>query len=141
MINRPILAVMTALAALSAAGCSSITGSDPLEDFVWIPIPSPESVVPEVEATSAVRLLYVQGTLQTPSPCYDLSGNVGKAGGKITLRVRATPGTGTNCAGLGAFRYWVIIGDLALRTYELHVIHEVRGGDGGTFTLNVTVID
>lgn len=81
------------------------------------------------------------GVLKAASPCYDLLGSVRMGGGQITLRVRATPETGDDCAGVGAFRYTAVTGDVARRTYRLNVIHEVVGGEAAALTLNLTVVD
>lgn len=135
----PMLA--TALVLLTAS-CSSLTETDEMEEFVWTPRINPESVVDTVETSSALRVLHIVGRLRTPSHCDDLEGDYGRSGKQLTLRVRATPGPGTNCdSGPGGFQYHAVVDGLGRQTYQLRVIHDVYGGQRKEFNLVVAVID
>ena len=122
------------------AGCGSVTGTDYLKEFT-VGTMDPTNLVPQVEATSALRILYIQGLIQTPSPCYQVNGDFDKSGAGLTLRVRANETTGTGCdAALGGFRYTAVVGDLKRRTYQLRVIHEIDGSQDKEFNLTVAVV-
>ncbi len=126
---------------LLALGCKSVTSPVDLDEFRWSPMPSPETLVPKAEATSALLILYIQGLLQTPSPCYGLSGDFEKNGNRLTLVVSATPSAGTNCdSGVGGFEYTAVITDLKKRTYDLKVVHNVEGGERKEYNLSVDVV-
>jgi hypothetical protein len=134
--------VVAAVLGILAVGCSSITGTDEMDQFTWSLRVNPESVVDGVEATSALRLLHIQGRVRTPSRCDDLKGDYGRSGNQLTLRVTAVPGSGTNCeAEPGGFQYHAVIDGLGRKTYQLRVIHEAYGEQSREFDLQVSVID
>jgi len=115
---------------------------DSLNEFRSSAVPHPETLTERAEATSALRTLYVQGWLTTPSPCYGLDGEYGRKGRRLTLRVWAQPVEGTDCnSGPGGFQYTAVILGLDRRTYHLDVIHDVSGGQRREFNLQVTVVD
>jgi hypothetical protein len=118
-----------------------VTNPVDLDEFRWSPMPNPEALVPKVEATSALSILYIQGLVHTPSPCYRLSADFEKSGSRLSLVISATISTGTNCdAGVGGFEYTAVITDLKRRTYDLQVIHDVEGGSRDEYNLSVDVV-
>jgi hypothetical protein len=141
-----ILAVSASIVVLVSClllpvGCSSVTGPVDLDEFRWNPMPNPEALVPKAEAMSALSILYMQGLLQTPSPCYGLVGDFKKDGSRLTLSVDANPASGTNCdSGVGGFQYTAVVTGLKRRTYDLRVIHDVQGGARNEYNLSVEVV-
>ncbi len=135
------LAMTLALGLLGAAGCADVTGVDYMKEFTVGTMPDPETLVPGVEANSALRLLYIQGLVQTPSPCYDLAGDFEKKGSTLTLRVEAERDDGTGCeVGKGGFRYNALVGGLKRGSYTLKVVHTIDGAQASQFTLSVEVM-
>ena len=134
--------VLATLLVVLAAACSSLTGTDEMDQFTWSPLVNPESAVETVEASSAIRLLHIQGRLRTPSACDDLEGEYRRSGKQLSLRVKAVPGSGTDCdSRSGGFRYHAVVDGLGRDSYELRVIHEAYDGQQREFNLQVSVID
>jgi len=95
-----------------------------------------------VEASSALRILHIQGRIPTPSHCDDLEGNYRRSGKQLTLRIKAVLGPGTNCdSGPGGFQYHAVVDGLKRQTYQLKVIHDVYGGQNREFNIEVVIID
>lgn len=140
--RRATITIVTTVVALwVAAGCSAVTDPVEIDEFRWSPLADPETRVSVATSTSALSLLYIQGVLTTPSPCYGLSSDFQKDGEKLTLLIDARPTSGTNCdSGPGAFEYTGVITNLKRRTYDLRVVHDVQGGDGDEFNLTVSVV-
>lgn len=141
MPKRSSKAVGVLAAFLVVVGCSSVTSVDALRDFSVVAMPDPENLVPGVDATSALKLLYIQGLIRTPSPCYELSGDFRKRGNQLTFTVAGRSVGGTNCdSGVAGYRYTAVVGGLRTRTFQLTVVHDVAGGEQDQFNLSVTVM-
>lgn len=127
--RRARIAPIVLSVVLSGCSLEDVTGVGPAElDF------SVESAghgqyleQPEVEATGTVRGLTVSSRLSTPDPCQRITGELGRWGTRVTVRVTiASEGQGC-LAVVGTFRYSAVVRGLAPGRYTLHVVHDYPG--------------
>lgn len=137
-ITRAILTLVTLSLALT--GCSAFTDVDLITDFQWGEVEDPSTVVEGISSTVAYGEVFILGQLNTPTQCYNLSAGFKTSNNILTLTVSAAPTGASNCSQeLGGYRYTAAILNLDYGTYQLRVIHDVQGGQGGTYTETIDV--
>jgi len=120
---------------LALNGCSGLTEPRLETDFDWGEVEEPETVVEGISTAVVLGDLFILGQFNTPSHCYNLDADFQRKSSKVTLRVKAEPTGSPNCdESMGGFRYTARVINLKFNTYELRVIHDITGGDGGEFT-------
>lgn len=134
-VSVAMLAVVLAIGA-----CSDITAPRLVTAFDWGEVDDPETVVPGITTSVALGELFILGQLNTPTRCYNLEAGFGRSKKKINIRVTAKPNNAPNCdQSLGGFRYTAVVSNLKFDTYDLTVIHDITGGEGGQFTKSITI--
>lgn len=121
------------------AGCSSLTSPKVVTEFQWTEVEDPTTMVEGVQTTTAFGELFILGQMQTPGRCYSLAFNFDPGGSRLTLKVNARPNATSCDQGIGGYRYTLSVYNLKSGTYELTVIHDVTGADGGVYTKSITV--
>lgn len=125
---------------LALSGCSDLTGPRLITNFEWGEVEEPETIVEGISTTVALGTLFILGQFNTPSHCYNLEADFQRNGTKLRIQVMAKPTDSPNCdQSLGGFRYTAQVTNLKFDTYELRVIHDITGGNGGEFTETVIV--
>jgi hypothetical protein len=139
MLRRARTAFAVATLLCGVAACSAATEPDVVTDFQWTEA-DPATTQEGIAATAALGELFVLGHVMTPSRCYKLDFELGRNGQRLSLRIKATASTTPNCdQTAGAYRYTLAIYNLKSGAYNLQVIHDVTGGQGGTFSESVTI--
>jgi hypothetical protein len=129
-----------ALLVVALSGCDSITDPQLVTSFDWTEVPDPQTVTEGISTSVAFGDLFILGQVITPARCYELQGTFAVDAGKLTVRVTARSNGSPNCDEReGGFRYTATMSNLAFRTYELTVIHEVDDGTGGQYTKTVVI--
>jgi hypothetical protein len=140
MLDRPRVALAAAVVLAGAMGCDSITGPDLLEQFTWGEIASGEPVEEGIDVSQALADIFILGEFNTPTKCYNLSAELERSGGRLTLRVEANSTNTPNCTqAAGAYRYTAVIRNLSAGDYEVRVVHAVGGGETREFTESITI--
>jgi hypothetical protein len=109
---------------LLAAGCSLFSDSIEL-DFEFAELADGQVVEPLFDPTTiAAGQIIFAGQLNTPVPCYRLVGNLNDRGSVLTLEIRATRSSSSDCGTIvGRFIYSGTIRNLNPGTYSLRVRH------------------
>jgi hypothetical protein len=79
-------------------------------------------------ATAGSERIAISGTMQTPNPCYKLSGELQQQGQTLSVRVVGQADPNAMCIqSIGAIPYTATLRDVAPGTYTVRVIHTYPG--------------
>jgi hypothetical protein len=119
--------------------CTSTTAPWLDTEFQYGEVEDPSTVQESVQSTAALGNLYILGQVPTPTRCYRLGHDLSSKGERLTLRIQAKPAGGGACEPVGGYRYTMVVLRLHPGTYDLTVIHEITGAQGGRFTETLTI--
>jgi len=120
-------------------GCSSATAPWLDTEFQYGEVDDPSTIQEGINVTVGLGDLYILGHLVTPTRCYRLEHEFGRKAGRLELRIVARPTGAGTCDPLGGYRYTLAVFRLRSGTYELTVVHDITGAQGGQFTDSVTI--
>jgi hypothetical protein len=79
-------------------------------------------------ATAGSRQIALRGTMQTPNPCYKLSGELQQQGQTLSVRVVGRADPDAMCIqSIGSIPYTATLRDVAPGTYTVRVMHTYPG--------------
>jgi len=124
------------------AGCDNFTDPDVLAEFSYTESSHGTAIEDHVEIVELGREVFLQGELNTPTPCYTLEADSKESGKNLTLTVTGRK-RDVVCAQqiLGGYRYQAVFRFNDTGTYNLKVINSFlpaeRASKEFTFTVNV----
>ena len=108
----------------SSGGAPAAEGQQPTLEFQQGQGGSSAGGEQGATATAGERRISIQGTVQTPNPCFKLSGDLQRSGQVLTVQVtgRADP-DGMCIQSIGALPYTATVRGVAPGTYTVRVVH------------------
>jgi hypothetical protein len=123
-----------------SAGCDIFTAPNALAEFAYNENNHGTAIEDIVEVVELGNEFYLQGELNTPTPCYELEAENVKSGNRLTLTITGKRRNIT-CAQtiLGGYRYQAVFRSLDAGTYNLKVIHSFPPAERATKEFNLVV--
>jgi hypothetical protein len=135
--HRTLLSLSVALGLL---GCGLSTEPVQLQDFQWLAVDNPSTVIDGMDAAAFQGDVAVLGQLRTPTLCYRLTSSLTVAAPTVTVRIIAQQNDSPNCGNQpGGYQYTAAIRGLDDGDYTVRVIHSVPGSPDKEFTKAVSV--
>lgn len=126
------LSTMILLASLAACQANtSVAPSAVPTELSFTSVVARPPMLDTANAAGVAGRVEVHGLLNQTAPCFALTSDAARAGGRIVLRLVATEQPGT-CAtfAAGAFDYVASIPGLSAGTYDVEVRHRILFKDG-----------